>query len=42
LAVQNGAAFVRFLRAFKDMRAGFASGNFIYGLIVARKREAQA
>src|ERR1700747_602992 len=42
LAAQNGPAFVRFLRAFKDMRAGFASGNLIYGLIVAKKREAQA
>ena len=37
-AVQNGADFVRFLRAFKDMRAGFASGNFVYGLIVAKKK----
>ena len=36
-AAQNGPAFVRFLRAFKDMRAGFASGNFVYGLMVARK-----
>ncbi len=42
LAAQNGAAFVRFLRAFKDMRAGFASGNFTYGLMVARKRETPA
>jgi len=41
-AAQNGADFVRFLRAFKDMRAGFASSNFVYGLMVARKREAQA
>lgn len=40
LAAQNGPAFVRFLRAFKDVRAGFASGNLVYGLIVARKREA--
>lgn len=37
LAAQYGPAFVRFLRAFKDMRAGYASGNFIYGLMVARK-----
>ena len=37
-AVQNGADFVRFLRAFKDMRAGFASGNFVYGLIAAKKK----
>jgi len=36
-AMQNGADFVRFLRAFKDMRAGFASGNFVYGLMVAKK-----
>lgn len=42
LAARYGPAFVRFLRAFKDMRAGFASGNFIYGLIVAKKQEAQA
>jgi len=42
LAAQNGAEFVRFLRAFKAMRAGFASGNFIYGLLVARKPAPQA
>ena len=41
-AVENGPAFVRFLRAFRDMRAGFASGTFVYGLIVAKKREPQA
>jgi len=41
-AVQNGADFVRFLRAFKDMRAGYASGNFVYGLMVAKKGAAQA
>ena len=37
LAAQNGAMFVRFLRAFRAMRAGFASGNFVYGLVVAQK-----
>jgi tocopherol O-methyltransferase len=37
LAAQNGPAFVCFLRAFKDMRAGFASGNLVYGLMVAKK-----
>lgn len=42
LAAQYGPAFLRFLRAFKDMRAGFASGNFIYGLMVAKKPEVQA
>ncbi|GAC1623076.1 MAG: methyltransferase domain-containing protein [Candidatus Acidiferrum sp.] len=36
LAVQNGAEFVNFLRGFRAMRAGFVSGNFIYGLIVAK------
>jgi len=29
--------FVRFLKAFRAMRAGFASGNFVYGLVVAQK-----
>jgi tocopherol O-methyltransferase len=37
-AVQNGPAFVRFLWAFKDMRAAYASGNFVYGLMVAKVR----
>jgi hypothetical protein len=39
LAVQNGVDFVHYLKAFKAMREGFASGNFIYGLIVAKKQE---
>jgi tocopherol O-methyltransferase len=37
LAATKGAMFVRFLRAFRAMRAGFASGNFVYGLVVAQK-----
>lgn len=37
LAMQKGREFVRFLRGFSAMRAGFASGNFIYGLLVAKK-----
>ncbi len=37
LAAKNGSEFVDFLKAFRAMRAGFASGNFIYGLIVAKK-----
>lgn len=37
LAIRHGSEFVKFLRSFKAMKAGFASGNFIYGLIVARK-----
>jgi tocopherol O-methyltransferase len=36
LATQNGEELVNFLRGFRAMRAGFASGNFTYGLIVAR------
>jgi tocopherol O-methyltransferase len=37
LAATKGAMFVDFLRAFRAMRAGFASGNFVYGLVVAEK-----
>lgn len=37
LAATNGAMFVDFLRAFRAMRAGFASGSFVYGLVVAQK-----
>ena len=36
LAAQNGAEFVTFLKGFRAMRAGFASGNFIYGMMVAK------
>ncbi len=36
-AAENGLMFVRFLRAFRAMRAGFGSGKFVYGLVVARK-----
>ena len=39
LAASNGAEFIRFLRAFKAMRAGFSSGDFVYGLIVAMKSD---
>ena len=35
IAAKHGAAFVSHLRAFQAMRAGFASGNFVYGLFVA-------
>ncbi len=37
LAAKFGADFVSYLKAFRAMRAGFASGNFIYGLLVARR-----
>ena len=36
LAVKLGAEFVTNLKAFRAMRAGFASGNFVYGLFVAK------
>ena len=39
LAARKGRDFVRFLRGFSAMRAGFASGNFVYGLLVATRLE---
>jgi hypothetical protein len=30
-------ALSTYLKAFRAMRAGFASGNFVYGLLVAAK-----
>ena len=35
LAAKYGTEFVSYLQAFQAMRAGFASGNFVYGLFVA-------
>ena len=35
LAAKYGTHFISYLRAFEAMRAGFASGNFVYGLFVA-------
>jgi tocopherol O-methyltransferase len=35
LAAKYGTQFVSYLKAFQAMRAGFASGNFVYGLFVA-------
>jgi tocopherol O-methyltransferase len=35
LAAKHGAEFISYLQAFRAMRAGFASGNFVYGLFVA-------
>jgi tocopherol O-methyltransferase len=34
LAAKLGTGFVTYLKAFRAMRAGFASGNFVYGLFV--------
>jgi tocopherol O-methyltransferase len=36
LATRHGPQFVSYLKAFQAMRAGFASGNFVYGLFVAK------
>jgi tocopherol O-methyltransferase len=36
LALKQGGQFVTYLEAFRAMRAGFASGNFVYGLFIAR------
>lgn len=36
LALQHGPQFIKYLKAFQAMRAGFASGNFVYGLFVAK------
>ena len=37
IAAKNGSEFVHYLKAFRAMRAGFASGRFVYGLIAAKK-----
>jgi tocopherol O-methyltransferase len=37
LAAKMGKDFVANLRAFRAMRAGYSSGNFVYGLFTARK-----
>ena len=37
LAASYGPEFIRFLRAFKAIRSGFLSGNFVNGLIIAKK-----
>jgi cyclopropane fatty-acyl-phospholipid synthase-like methyltransferase len=37
LAAKNGEDFLTYLRAFRAMRAGYASASFVYGLFVARK-----
>ena len=37
IAAEYGVAFVYFLKAFATARASFASGKFVYGLIVASK-----
>lgn len=36
LAAKHGSEFISYLRSFRAMRAGFASGSFVYGVFVAR------
>ena len=36
LASDTGIEFIRFLRSFNAMRRGFASGCFVYGMLIAR------
>jgi hypothetical protein len=36
LAAKFGTEFVTYLKAFRAMRAAFASGDFVYGLFVAK------
>jgi tocopherol O-methyltransferase len=36
-AAKRGRHFVTFLRAFRAIQAGYRSGNFVYGLFLARK-----
>jgi hypothetical protein len=33
--MQHGPQFLTYLKSFQAMRAGFASGNFLYGLFIA-------
>jgi len=37
LAAENTGLLVDFFKTFRAMKAGFESGNFVYGLIVAEK-----
>jgi tocopherol O-methyltransferase len=37
MAAKYGKDFLTYLRAFRAMRTGYSSGNFAYGLFVARK-----
>jgi hypothetical protein len=36
-AAKYGKDFLNYLKAFRALREGFRSGNFVYGLFVARK-----
>jgi tocopherol O-methyltransferase len=37
LAAKQGPHFITYLKAFQALRAGYSSGNFVYGLFVAKK-----
>jgi tocopherol O-methyltransferase len=40
MAAKYGSDFLTYLKAFQAMRAGYSSGNFVYGLFVAKMPEA--
>jgi hypothetical protein len=40
LAAKLGAEFITYLKAFQAVRTAIASGNFVYGLFVAEKPQA--
>jgi len=42
LAARLGPDFLDFLRAFRAMKAGFASGDFVFGLLIAKRGSAGA
>lgn len=37
LALRLGSDFIAFMKSFQDMRKGYKSGNFVYGIIIAEK-----
>jgi cyclopropane fatty-acyl-phospholipid synthase-like methyltransferase len=37
IATKKGKDFVTYLKAFRAIRAAYTSGNFVYGLFIARK-----
>jgi tocopherol O-methyltransferase len=41
LASEQGVEIIRFLRSFNAMRKGFASGCFIYGMLIAHRERVQ-
>ncbi len=42
LATKLGPQFISYLKSFQVVRTGFATGNFVYGLLIARAPSAMA